>query len=63
MVTKNRAKAGSKKGKKGRIKTLTIKREAIKDVSGGEQKKVKGGGGLASSMVGASTDRSGGSRY
>ena len=42
MATK---KASKKKGKKGRVKTLKLKRETIKDLSGREKKKVKGGGG------------------
>ncbi|MEK6336389.1 MAG: hypothetical protein AABM67_15795 [Acidobacteriota bacterium] len=42
MVTK---KAGKKKGKKGRVKTIHLKREAIKDLSSRDKKKVKGGGG------------------
>ena len=45
-------KTGSKKaGKKGRIKTINLKRESIKDLSGREKKKVKGGGGAASGIV------------
>ena len=48
MVTK---KAGKKKGKKGRVKTLNLKRETIKDLSGRDKKKVKGGGGLAGSVI------------
>ena len=48
MVTK---KAGKKKGKKGRVKTLHLKRETIKDLSGRDKKKVKGGGGAASGVV------------
>jgi len=47
MVTK---KAGKKKGK-GRVKTLKLKRETIKDLSGREKKNVKGGGGAASGIV------------
>jgi len=49
VVTK---KAGSKKaGKKGRVKTINLKRETIKDLGGREQKRIKGGGGAASSIV------------
>ena len=48
MVSK---KASKKAGKKGRIKTLKLKREAIKDLSGREKKKVKGGGGVAGGVV------------
>jgi len=42
---------GKKAGKKGRIKTINLKRESIKDLSGREKKKVKGGGGAASGIV------------
>ena len=48
MVTK---KTRKKAGKKGRVKTLTLKREAIKDLSGSEKKKVKGGGGAPGSVL------------
>jgi hypothetical protein len=48
LVTKKSAK---KKAKKRRIKTLELKRDTIKDVSGREKKKVKGGGGLAGSVL------------
>ena len=48
MVTK---KGGKKKGKKGRVKALDIKRQTIKDLSGREKKKVKGGGGLSGGVV------------
>jgi hypothetical protein len=51
MVTKTKGKATKKKGKKGRIKTLKLKREAVKDLTGGEQKKIKGGGGVAGGVV------------
>jgi len=48
MVTK---KAGKKKGQKGRVKTLKLKREAIKDLSGRDKKKIKGGGGVGGGVV------------
>ena len=37
-------KAGKKKGKKPRIKTIALRRETIKDLSGRVKKKVKGAG-------------------
>ena len=48
MVTK---KAAKKKGKKGRVKTLHLKRETIKDLSGRDKKKVKGGGAALGSVT------------
>jgi hypothetical protein len=48
MVTK---KTSKKAGKKGRVKTLTLKRESIKDLNRSEKKKIKGGGGIASSVL------------
>jgi len=48
MVTK---KTSKKAGKKGRIKALKLKREAIKDLSGSEKKKIKGGGGVSGGVV------------
>jgi len=42
---------GKKAGKKGRIKTINLKRESIKDLSGREKKMVKGGGGAAGGVV------------
>ena len=42
MITKSK---GKKAGKKGRVKTLKLKRETIRDLTHGERKKVKGGGG------------------
>jgi len=48
MVTK---KTRKKAGKKGRVKTLTLKREGIKDLSSSEKKKIKGGGGMSSSVL------------
>lgn len=49
MVNKSKAK-GKKKSGKSRTKTLNLKRETVKDVTATEQKKVKGGGGLASGV-------------
>ena len=43
MATKK--KTGKQAANKGRVKTLKLKREAIKDLSGSEKKKIKGGGG------------------
>ena len=48
MVTRR---SGKKKGNKGRIKTINLKRETIKDLSGKEKKRVKGGGGAAGGVV------------
>lgn len=48
MVTKRSSK---KTGNKGRIKTINLKRETIKDLSGKEKKKIKGGGGAAGGVV------------
>ena len=48
MVTK---KSGKKKGYKGRTKTINLKRESIKDLSGKEKKKIKGGGGAPGGVV------------
>ena len=48
MVTKRTSK---KKGSQGRIKTINLKRESIKDLSGREKKRVKGGGGAAGGAV------------
>jgi len=50
MVTKN--KTSKMAAKKSRVKTLNLKRETIKNLSGGEQKKIKGGGGLGSGTTG-----------
>jgi len=42
----------SKKAAKKRCgNTLTLKREAVKDLSGSEKKKLKGGGGLTGSVL------------
>ena len=51
MVTKSKQKAGKKKSTKGRVKLPYLKRETIKTLTGGEQKKIKGGGGLSSGVV------------
>ena len=48
MVSKRTSK---KKGNNGRIKTINLKRESIKDLSGREKKRVKGGGGAAGGVV------------
>ena len=50
MVT--RKQTSKKAGKKGRVKTLKLKREVIKDLSGPEKKKIKGGGGVSCSVIG-----------
>ena len=49
MATKKTG--GKKAGKKGRIKTINLKRESIKDLSGRDKKRVKGGGGAAGGVV------------
>jgi len=51
MVAKSKKKAAKKKGSKDRVKVLNLKRETIKDLSGGEKKKVKGGGGAGGGVV------------
>jgi len=51
MATKK--KTSKKAAKKGRVKTLTLKREVIKDLSGSEKKKVRGGGGVSSGTTDA----------
>ena len=48
MVTK---KTSKKAGKKGRVKTLTLRRQAIKDLSSSEKKKIKGGGGASGGVL------------
>jgi len=48
MVAK---KTGKKKGKKGRVKALNLKRQTIKDLSGKDKKKVKGGGGVGGGVI------------
>jgi len=48
MVSK---KTSKKTGKKRRVKTLKLKREAIKDLSGSEKKKIKGGGGMSGGVL------------
>ena len=47
MVTRAKGKASKTTRKKGHVKTLNLKREPVKDLTGGEKKKIKGGGGLA----------------
>jgi len=44
-------KTTQKATKKGRVKTLTLKREAVKDLSGSERKKIKGGGGASGGVL------------
>jgi hypothetical protein len=56
MVTKAKANTGRKKGNKGRLKTLNLKRETLKNLTSREQKLVKGKGGLASSVSAHPTD-------
>jgi len=51
MVTNAKSKASKKSSKKGRVQTLKLKREAIKDLSGSEKKKIKGGGGVSSTVL------------
>ena len=48
MVSKRTSK---KKSRKGRTKTITLKRQNIKDLSSKEKKNVKGGGGLSGGVV------------
>jgi len=48
MATK---KPSKKTGEKGRVKTLKLKREGIKDLSGSEKKKIKGGGGPSGGVL------------
>ena len=52
MATTSKGKAGKKQDSKGRVKTLKLKRESVKDVSRSAQKKVKGGGGVSGSVLG-----------
>ena len=51
MVTKSK-KAVKKKGGKSRVKVLNLKRETIKDLTGSQKKKIKGGGGARGGVVG-----------
>jgi hypothetical protein len=51
MVAKSKKKVAKKKSSKGRVKSLYLKRESIKTLTGGEQKKIKGGGGLSGGVV------------
>jgi len=51
-MAKKAKKATTKTGKQGRVKTLKLKRESIKDLTGGEQKKIKGGGGSPGGAMG-----------
>ena len=45
--------AKKKAGKKdrGRVKALKLKRETVKDLSGREKKKLKGGGGVSGGVI------------
>jgi hypothetical protein len=49
MVTTK--KSTKKSVKDGRVKTLKLKRETIKDLNAREKKNIKGGGGLAGSVI------------
>jgi len=49
MATKS--KASKKKSGKSRVKKLNIKPETIRDLSGSEKKKIKGGGALPGSVL------------
>jgi len=51
MTARAKRKTAKKKSKKGRIKTINLKRETIKDLSGAEKKKIKGGGGLGGGVI------------
>jgi hypothetical protein len=60
MGTKKTEKTGEKEEKKGRIKSLNLKRETVKDLNTREQSGVKGGGGLPGSVVASGDKRAGG---
>ena len=51
METKQKPKPSKKKDSKSQVRTLNLKHETIKDVSGREQKKIKGGGGAPGSVL------------
>lgn len=51
MVAKSKKKAAKKKSSKGRVKVLNLKRESVKDLTGSQKKKIKGGGGVAGGVV------------
>ncbi len=51
MVTKSKQKAAKKKSSKGRVKVLNLKRESIKDLTGSQKEKIKGGGGVSGGVV------------
>ena len=51
MVTKSKQKASKKKSGKRRVKVLNLKRETIKELTGGHQKKIKGGSGANSGIL------------
>jgi len=51
MTARTKTKTARKKSQPGRIKTINLKRETIRNLSGREQKRVKGGGGARSGVV------------
>ena len=51
MVAKSKKKAAKKKGSKGRVKVLNLKRQTVKDLTGSQKKKIKGGGGAPGGVV------------
>jgi hypothetical protein len=51
MVAKSKKKAAKKKSSKGRVKVLNLKRETIKDLTGSQKKKIKGGSGANSGII------------
>jgi hypothetical protein len=46
MITRNK-----KTSKKARIEALNLKRETVKNLTAGEQKRIKGGGGARAGVV------------
>ena len=60
MGTKKTEKTGEKEEKKGRIKSLNLKRETVKDLNTREQSGVKGGGGLTGGVLAPGENRAGG---
>jgi hypothetical protein len=55
MVNKGKAKDTKKSGK-GRTKALNLKREFVKEMTAGEKKRVKGGGGLSGGVFAPSSE-------
>ena len=53
MVTKKNT--NTKSAAKSNVKTLPLKRETIKDLTGDEKKQIKGGGGARGGIVERST--------